>query len=57
MKALPSLVLRAISPNSKDEVVGILPATALRLSLMSTAIFMDPFASMYSGSATYVSHV
>jgi hypothetical protein len=38
-------------------VVGILPATPLRFNLMFTDIFMDPFVSMYSDSATYVSHV
>jgi hypothetical protein len=57
MKALPSLVFRAISPNSSDDVVGILPGYAERFNLILTAIFMDPFVSIYSDSATYVSHV
>jgi hypothetical protein len=43
MKALPSYVLRANSPNSKEETVGMLPETALRFNLILTAIFMDPF--------------
>jgi hypothetical protein len=43
-KALPSRVLIAISPRSKDAVVGILPATALRFNFnLLTDICMDPF--------------
>ena len=49
MYILPSAVFMASSPNSRFEVVGILPATALRYNLINVDIYMSFLSCTYEG--------